>query len=142
MTTMHENEISEAVIGAAIEVHRQLGPGLLESVYEQALCHELHLHSLRFKRQQGVLISYKGVKLSTELRLDLLVEEKLIVEIKAKEQLSPIDKPQLLTYLRLAGLRLGLIINFHSAVLKNGIVRVANNLTEPLRPTALSAPLR
>jgi GxxExxY protein len=139
---MHENEISEAVIGAAIEVHRHLGPGLLESVYEQALCHELHLRSLGFKRQQGVAISYKGVKLATELRLDLLVEDKAIVEIKAKEQLSPIDKPQLLTYLRLAGLRLGLIINFHCAVLKSGIARVANNLPEPFHPSALSAPLR
>lgn len=140
---MHENEISEAVIGAAIEVHRHLGPGLLESVYEQALCHELHLRSLNFKRQQCVPISYKGVKLATDLRLDLLVEEKIIVDLKAKEQLSPIDKPQLLTYLRLVGLRLGLIINFHSEVLKSGIVRVVNNLTEnPLRSSAFSAPLR
>ncbi len=126
---MHENEISEAVIGAAIEVHRHLGPGLLESVYEQALCHELHLRSLNFKRQQSVPISYKGIKLATDLRLDLLVEEKVIVDLKAKEQLSLIDKPQLLTYLRLSDLRLGLIINFHSAVLKSGIARVVNNLS-------------
>ena len=140
---MHENEISEAVIGAAIEVHRHLGPGLLESVYEQALCHELHLRSLNFERQQGVPISYKGTKLATDLRLDLIVEEKVIVDLKAKEQLSPIDKPQLLTYLRLTGLQLGLIINFHSAVLKSGIVRVVNNLTEtPPRASAVSASLR
>ncbi len=136
---MHENEISEAIIGAAIEVHRQLGPGLLESVYEQALCHELHLRSLSFHRQQSVPIDYKGVKLATDLRLDLVVEGHVIVEIKAKDQLSPVDKPQLLTYLRLSGLHLGLIINFHSAALKSGIVRVVNNLTEPLR---LSASLR
>ena len=140
---MHENDISEAVIGAAIEVHHVLGPGLLESVYEQALCHELHLRSLDFKRQQSVPILYKGFKLATDLRLDLLVEEKIIVDLKAKEQLSPIDKPQLLTYLRLTDLRLGLIINFHSATLKSGIVRVVNNLNEnPLRTSAVSASLR
>ena len=140
---MDENEISEGVIGAAIEVHRHLGPGLLECAYEEALCHELHLRSLRFRRQQAVPISYKGVKLATDLRLDLIVEEKVIVDLKAKEQLSSIDKPQMLTYLRLSGLHLGLIINFHSTVLKSGIVRVVNNLTEqPLRASALSASLR
>lgn len=140
---MHENDISKAIIGAAIEVHRHLGPGLLESVYEQALCHELHLRSLSFKRQQNVPISYKAIKLASDLRLDLLVEEKVIVDLKAKEQLSPTDKPQLLTYLRLANIQLGLIINFHCEVLKKGIVRVVNNLSEkPLRSSVTSAPLR
>ncbi len=140
---MHENDISEAVIGAAIEVHRHLGPGLLESVYEQALCHELHLRSLNFRRQQSVPISYKGAKLAADLRLDLIVQEKVIVDLKAKEQLSPIDRPQLLTYLRLTGLQLGLIINFHSAVLKTGLVRVVNNLIENSpRDSARSASLR
>ncbi len=125
---MHENEISERVIGAAIEVHRILGPGLLESVYEDALCHELHLRGLQFKRQQNVPIPYKGIKLGTDLRLDLLVENKVIVDLKAKEELSTIDKPKLLTYLRLSDKRLGLIINFHVEVLRDGIFRVVNKL--------------
>ncbi len=125
---MRENEISEKLIGAAIEVHRILGPGLLESIYEDALCHELHLRGLKFKRQQSVPIPYKGIKLGTDLRLDLLVEDKVIVDLKAKEELSTIDKPKLLTYLRLSDKHLGLIINFHVEVLRDGIFRVVNNL--------------
>ena len=125
---MHENEISEGIIGAAIEVHRILGPGLLESIYEDALCHELHLRGLQFKRQLSVPIPYKGIKLGTDLRLDLLVEVKVIVDLKAKEELSTIDKPKLLTYLRLSDKHLGLIINFHVEVLRDGIFRVVNNL--------------
>jgi GxxExxY protein len=125
---MHENEISEKIIGAALEVHKTLGPGLLESVYEEALCHELNLANLKFQRQITIPISYKNVKLSSTLRLDLLVEEKVIIEIKAKEELSEIDKPQLLTYLKLTGLKLGLLINFHEVLLKNGIYRIVNNL--------------
>ncbi len=127
---MHENEISGKIIGAAIEVHRVLGPGLLESVYEEALCHELHLRGMQFKRQQNVPIQYKGIRLGTNLRLDMLVEDRVIVELKAKEVLSEIDKPQLLTYLRLTECHLGLIINFHVAVLREGIHRVVNNLKE------------
>jgi GxxExxY protein len=125
---MHENEISEMVIGAAIEVHRVLGPGLLESVYEDALCREFHLRGIKYLRQKSVPIPYKDVKLGTDFRLDLLVEDKVILELKAKEKLSSVDKPQLLTYLRLSGKRLGLIINFHVNVLKNGIHRVVNDL--------------
>ncbi len=125
---MHENEISEKIIGAAIEVHRILDPGLLESVYEDALCHELYLRGTKFTRQQNVLIPYKGTKLGTDLRLDLLVEDKVIVDLKAKEKLSPIDKPKLLTYLRLSNKHLGLIINFHSELLCNGVERVVNKL--------------
>jgi GxxExxY protein len=127
---MHENEISEKVIGAAIEVHRILGPGLLESVYEEALCHELHLRGMQFMRQQSVPIPYKGIKLGTDLRLDLLVEDKVIVDLKAKEELSSIDKPKLLTYLRLSEKHLGLILNFHVEVLRDGIHRVVNKLDE------------
>jgi GxxExxY protein len=125
---MHENDISGKIIGAAIEVHRILGPGLLESVYEDALCHELYLRGLQFKRQQSVPIPYKGIKLGTDLRLDLLVEYKVIVDLKAKEELSTIDKPKLLTYLRLSDKHLGLIINFHVEVLRDGIFRVVNKL--------------
>ena len=127
---MHENEISEKIIGAAIEVHRILGPGLLESVYEEALCHELHLRGLKFVRQQSVPIPFKGIRLGTDLRLDLLIEDKVIVDLKAKEKLSPIDKPKLLTYLRLSDVHLGLILNFHVEVLRDGIYRVVNNLPE------------
>jgi GxxExxY protein len=127
---MTENEISNKIIGAAIEVHRILGPGLLESVYENALCHELYLCGLRFKRQQQIPIPYKGINLQADLRLDLLVEDKVIVDLKAKESLSPIDKPKLLTYLRLCEKHLGMIINFHVELLRDGIYRVVNALKE------------
>ncbi len=127
---MHENEISEKVIGCTIEVHRILGPGLLESVYEDALCHELKLQGMQFIRQKPVPIPYKDIKLGTDLRLDLLVEDKVIVDLKAKEKFSKIEKPQLLTYLRLSEKRLGLIINFHVKLLREGIHRVVNNLKE------------
>ena len=102
-----DNSLSYKIIGAAIEVHRILGPGLLESVYEEALCHELHLRGLKFVRQLSVPIPFKGIMLGTDLRLDLLIEDKVIVDLKAKEDLSPIDKPQLLTSLRLSELHLG-----------------------------------
>jgi GxxExxY protein len=127
---MNENEISEKIIGAAIEVHRILGPGLLESVYEEALCHELHLRGLQFTRQQSVPIPYKGIALGTDLRLDLLVENKVIIDLKAKESIVAIDRSKLLTYLRLSDKKLGLIINFHVQQLRFGIERIANNLPE------------
>lgn len=125
---LHENDISQKIIGAAIEVHQILGPGLLESVYEEALCYEFHLRKIKFQCQQQVPIKYKGIKLGTSLRLDLLVEEKVIVDIKAKESLSANDKPKLLTYLRLCDKHLGLILNFHSKVLRDGVYRVVNKL--------------
>jgi GxxExxY protein len=127
---MHENEISQAVVAATIEVHRILGPGLLESVYEEALCHEMELRAVSFKRQLPVPIRYKGVSLATDLRLDLLVEDKVIVEIKAVEETKPIHKVQVLTYLRLSDKRLGLLINFHVPVVKEGISRIVNRLEE------------
>ncbi len=125
---MHENEISELIIGAAIEVHREMGPGLLETVYEESLCHEFHLRGIRFVRQQRVPIGYKGVKLTTDLRLDLLVEGKVIVDIKAKEMMTEKDRVKTLTYLRLSCLRLGLNINFHEPRLVDGIKRIVNGL--------------
>jgi len=128
---MHENEISERIIGAAIEVHRYFGPGLVEQVYEEALCHELTLRGIRFERQKLVPIFYKDNRLGTPLRLDLLVEEKVIVDLKAKEEVIAFDRAKLLSYLRLSKLRLGLMINFHSAVLKDGISRVVNGLKLP-----------
>jgi len=127
---MHENEISSLIIGAAIEVHRYHGPGLVEQVYEESLCHEFSLRGLPFKRQQPVPIHYKGVKLGSDLRLDLVVYDKVIVDNKAKDEIHPIDKVKLLTYLRLSNLRLGLLINYHAAVLKDGIFRVVNDLAE------------
>ena len=128
---MHENEISERIIGAAIEVHKFFGPGLVEQIYEESLCHELSRRGVRFERQKPVPIFYKEVKLGVPLRLDLIVEEKVIVDLKAKEEVTGLDRAKLLSYLRLSGLRLGLIINFHSVLLKDGIERVVNGLQLP-----------
>lgn len=127
---MDYNDLSGRIIGAAIEVHRELGPGLLESVYEEALCFELSQQGIRFQRQERVPILYKGVRLATDLRLDLIVEEAIIVEGKAKEIITGLDRAQLLTYLRLKNLHLGLLINFNVPVLKEGIHRVVNRLPE------------
>jgi GxxExxY protein len=118
-----EQQITEAIIGAAIEVHRELGPGLLESAYEECFCHELHLRGLNFLRQVQLPVAYKGLKLDCGYRLDVVVENAVIVELKSIEQISPIHQAQLLTYLRLAEKKVGLLINFNVAVLKNGIVR-------------------
>jgi GxxExxY protein len=118
-----EQQITEAIIGAAIEVHRELGPGLLESAYEECFCHELHLRGLSFRRQVELPVEYKGLKLDCGYRLDVVVENAVIVELKSIEQISPTHHAQLLTYLRLAGKKVGLLINFNVAVLKNGIVR-------------------
>lgn len=128
---MHENEISERIIGAAIEVHKYYGPGLVEQVCEEALCHEFSLRAIRFERQKQVPIFYKGVKLGIPLRLDLVVETLVIVDLKAKEAVTQFDRAKLLSYLRLSNLRLGLIINFHELVLKDGISRVVNGLKLP-----------
>jgi GxxExxY protein len=118
-----EQELTETIIGAAIEVHRELGPGLLESAYEECFCHELHLRNLSFQRQVDLPVAYKGLKLDCGYRLDVVVENAVIVELKSIEQISPIHHAQLLTYLRLAEKKVGLLINFNVAVLKNGIVR-------------------
>jgi GxxExxY protein len=123
MVELREGDLTERIIGAAIEVHKALGPGLLESVYEACLCHELRLRGLRFRRQIDIPAEYKGVKLDSAYRLDLLVEGKVVVEVKSVEALLPIHEAQLLTYLRLAGKRVGLLINFNAPVLKKGIIR-------------------
>ena len=126
---MTENEISRIIYESSIEVHREVGgPGLLESVYEEALCHELGLRGLRVERQKAVPIIYKGKELSTPLRIDILVGGKVIIECKATEKHNPIFEVQTLTYLRLSGLKLALIINFGSQLVKDGIKRVVNNL--------------
>jgi GxxExxY protein len=124
-----ENEVSGIVVDSAIEVHRTLGgPGLLESVYEEALVWELELRRVEVSRQLLVPIPYKGRFLATPLRLDLRVSGLIIVECKATAQLNPIFRAQLLTYLRLTGLKLGLVVNFGEAALINGIQRVVNGL--------------
>jgi GxxExxY protein len=126
---MHENEISRVIVLSAIEVHRTLGgPGLLESVYEEALVYELALRGLLVERQVEVPIYYKGVLLAHPLRLDIRVEHKVLVECKAQTNYNPITENQLLTYLRLTNLRLGLVINFGERYVRDGIHRVVNDL--------------
>ena len=125
---MTENELSKEIIGGAIEVHRHLGPGLLESAYEEVLCYELTLRGITFDRQKYQALNYKRQTLKTDYRIDLLIAEKVIVEIKAKEVVFRIDKAQTLTYLRLSDLKLALLINFHEPLLKDGISRIVNNL--------------
>ncbi|MDZ8117472.1 GxxExxY protein [Pontiella agarivorans] len=125
---MTENELSKEIIGAAIEVHRHLGPGLLESAYEEALCCELDLREIKYERQKRQELKYKGKQLKTDYRIDLLVENKVIVENKAKEEVTPRDRAQTLTYLRLGNFKLALIINYHESMLKDGISRIVNNL--------------
>ncbi len=129
---MHENEISGIIVDAAIEVHRTLGgPGLLEDIYEEALAEELRLRRLLVERQLPVPIIYKGRTLSRPLRLDLKVERLVLVDTKAVVQWNPIFEAQMRTYLRLSGLKLGLVINFGEQFVKNGIYRVVNGLIEP-----------
>ena len=123
---LRANTLSQQIIGAAIEVHRHLGPGVLENSYEQCLCRELSLRGISFERQIGLPLEYKGLKLECGYRLDILVEGLVIVEIKAVEKIEPIHEVQLLTYLRLTDLWLGLLINFHEMPLKNGIRRIVN----------------
>jgi GxxExxY protein len=121
------NEITEKVIGAAIEVHRALGPGLLESAYEACLAYELSRRGLKFERQKDMPVVYHGVSLDCGYRLDLLVEDTVLVELKAVEKLEPIHEAQPISYLRLSGKKVGLLINFNVKVLKNGIRRLVND---------------
>jgi GxxExxY protein len=123
-----ENALSHEIIGAAIEVHRVLGPGMLEFIYEEALVIELEARGLNVVRQAKVEISYKGRRLENKPRLDMLVDGSVIVEIKSVERVLPVHEAQLLTYLRLAEKKLGLLINFNTVVLRNSIKRVVNNL--------------
>ena len=125
---MTENEISQKIIGAAIEVHKQLGPGLLESTYETCLTYELKQMGLDVKQQQALPVVYKEVKLDAGYRIDLLIENKVIVEIKSVEALADIHTAQLLTYLKLKDLKLGLLINFNSVRVVDGLKRIVNNL--------------
>jgi GxxExxY protein len=125
---MHENDISGIVIGEAIKIHSTLGPGLLESVYEECLCYKLITLGLRIEKQKAIPLVFDAVKLECGFRCDIIVESKLIIEIKAIESLSDIHTAQLLTYLKLTNLRLGLLINFNVLQLKQGLKRVVNSL--------------
>jgi len=127
---MDINNLSSKIIGAAIEVHKALGPGLLESVYEECLCHELSLRRVLFERQKPLSVEYKGKKLDCGYRLDSIVENTIILELKSCETIEPINKAQLLTYLKLSGFKLGLLLNFNVPVMRDGIVRVVNELKE------------
>ena len=120
------NDLTREVIGAAIEVHKALGPGLLESAYEECLCHELKLRGIQFERQVELLIEYKGTKMNCGYRMDIVADDQLILELKSCEALHPIYEAQLLTYLRLTSAKVGLLINFNVPVLKEGIKRLAN----------------
>lgn len=125
-TQSSEDELASEIIGASIEVHRLLGPGLLEKIYERAFCYELGLRDIAFERQCQVPLFYKDAPLGNDLRLDLLVDQRVIVDLKAKRELHESDKPQMLSYLRLTNLHLGLIINFHGSTLTQGVYRVIN----------------
>ncbi len=123
---MTENEISNKILGCAIEVHKQLGPGLLESAYQECLFFELKERGLKVRKEVPMPITYKDVKLDHGYRIDLLVEEKVVIEIKTVELLNDVHTAQVLTYLKLGGYKLGLLLNFHVSILKNGIKRIIN----------------
>jgi GxxExxY protein len=125
---MHENDIGRMIIDAAIKIHRQLGPGLLEMVYEVVLAHELCVRGLEVKRQVPISIKYGNIRFDEGFRADLIIENKVIVELKAVEHLTNAHKKQLLTYLRLTGYRLGYLLNFSESLLKHGLVRTVNGL--------------
>src|SRR5580704_3091180 len=125
------NRLTELIIGAAIEVHRNTGPGLMESVYEECLCYELNQLGLKFQRQIELPVSYKQIKLNCGFRMDLVVEDAVVLELKTVDQLLPIHSAQLLTYLKLSGKKLGLLINFNETVLKKGLKRLANVTLQP-----------
>jgi len=126
---MTENDIATAVLDAAFKIHRILGPGLLESVYQATLDFELQKRGLRVIQQVGLPVYYEEIKLELGFRVDLIVADKVIIEIKSVEALAPVHRKQLLTYLRLMNLRLGLLLNFNVELMKNGIQRVVNGLT-------------
>ncbi len=127
---MKENEIGTIVVDAAVKVHRELGPGLLETVYEVSLYHELRSRGLRVKRQVPISIKYRGLQFDEGFRADIVVEDKVILELKSVEHIFPVHKKQLQTYLKLTGCKLGYLLNFNADLMKNGIIRCVNGLDE------------
>jgi len=127
---LSSTQLTGTIIGAAIKIHRRLGPGLLESAYESCLAYELRQLGLKVEQQKAVPLVYEGVKLECGFRADLVVEGRVAVELKCKEAVHPVDLSQLLSHLRLLNLRVGLLINFHVVVLKDGIHRIVNNYQE------------
>ncbi len=125
---MSENELSQIIVNSGFRIHTKLGPGLLESVYEEILSYELIKHNLEITRQQGIPVVYDDIRLALGFRADIIVEQKVIIEIKSVETLASVHQKQLLTYLKLTGIKLGLLFNFNEALIKNGICRIVNNL--------------
>jgi GxxExxY protein len=134
------NELTEQIIGAAIEVHRHVGPGLLESSYRECMCRELKLRGIKFERERKLPVQYKGILLECAYRIDLVVCNTVVVELKCADKLLPIHEAQLLTYLRLGGWHVGLLINFNVEVLRLGLKRIVSEFSESA--SAPSAPLR
>jgi len=124
------NHLSSRIFGAAIEVHKTLGPGLLESIYEECLCYELDLQGIKYERQVNLPVKYKAKSLDCGYRIDLIVDHYIIIELKTVDSIAPIHKAQLLTYLKLSNLKLGLLLNFNVPIMKNGIQRIVNNFVE------------
>jgi GxxExxY protein len=129
---MRNSDLTQEIIGASLKVHRALGPGLLESAYEACLTYELNNIGLRVERQKAVPLIYQAVKLDCGFRADLVVQGRVVVEVKCKDALHPVDQAQLLSYLRLLNIPVGLLINFHVALLEDGIRRMVNDYREPL----------
>ena len=131
---MHENQIAKQIVDAAYKIHVAFGPGLLESAYEAMLVHELRKRGLRVAQQQSIPLIYEDVELDVGYRADLIVEDKVIVELKSVEKIARVHPKQVLTYLKVADKRLGLLVNFGARFIKDGITRIVNNLPEPNRP--------
>jgi GxxExxY protein len=125
---MHENELTKIIIDLCIRIHKTLGPGLLESVYEEVLVYELKKLGILVARQVGIPVNYESVKLELGFRADLIIENKVILELKSVENVLPLHKKQLLTYLKLTHIKVGLLINFNESLMKNGICRIANGI--------------
>ncbi len=125
---MNENELSKIIVDRCLKIHKKLGPGLLESVYEEILFYELQKTNLRCKKQVAIPVVYEDIKMDLGFRVDLVLEDKVIIELKSVENILPVHKKQLLTYLKLTNIKLGLLVNFNVELIKDGIIRVVNNL--------------
>ena len=125
---MTENEIAKIIVNSCFRIHQELGPGLLESVYENVLAYELNREKLQFEKQKSIPLKYLNIKMDLGFRADIIVEDKVLVELKSVEKILPVHKKQVLTYLKISNFKLGLLINFNSNLIKNGITRIVNNL--------------